>query len=180
MHPGGVEGGLASDAAQKHLAVGPENLEQVILRSAAQSSVERLAIYADAYYARLLECLAEEFPILRKTLGEETFEAFAFDYLQCYPSQSYTLGKLGENFARYLAETRPWKTPTTNCPRIGPSFSSIWPGWNGRSTRCSTVRGSKGKLCLPAARWQESTPSNGRPRGWKWFPASSCWRCGSR
>ena len=107
MHPEGVDAGLASEAARQHLDVAPENVEQVIARSEAQTSVERLAIYADAYFARLLECLGEEFPILRKTLGEETFDAFAFDYLQRYPSQSYTLGKLGEKFARYLAETRP-------------------------------------------------------------------------
>src|SRR5438105_5881909 len=107
MHPDGVDAGLASEAAREHLDVAPENVEQVISRSAAQTSIERLSIYANAYYARLLECLGEEFPVLKKTLGEETFDAFAFDYLQRYPSQSYTLGKLGENFTRYLAETRP-------------------------------------------------------------------------
>ncbi len=107
MHPDGVAAGLASDAARQHLDVPPDDVEQVILRSQAQTSVERLSIYANAYFARLLECLGEEFPVLKKALGEETFDAFAFDYLQRYPSQSYTLGKLGEKFARYLAETRP-------------------------------------------------------------------------
>lgn len=107
MHPDGVEAGLASDAAHEHLDVAPEDVEQVIHRSQAQTSIERLSIYANAYYSRLLECLGEEFPVLKKTLDEETFNAFAFDYLQRYPSQSYTLGKLGESFARYLTETRP-------------------------------------------------------------------------
>lgn len=107
MHPEGVDAGLASDSARRHLDVAPEDVEQVIARSEAQTSVERLSIYANAYYARLLECLGEEFPVLKQTLGEETFDAFATDYLQRYPSQSYTLGKLGESFAVYLAETRP-------------------------------------------------------------------------
>lgn len=107
MHPDGVDAGLASEAARRHLDVAPDDVEQVVSRSLAQTSVERLSIYANAYYARLLECLGEEFPVLKKTLGEETFDGFAFDYLQHYPSQSYTLGKLGENFARYLKETRP-------------------------------------------------------------------------
>src|SRR5260221_5406964 len=107
MHPEGVDAGLASDSARQHLDVAPEDVEQVIARSEAQTSVERLSIYANAYYARLLECLGEEFPVLKRTLDEETFDAFAMDYLQHYPSQSYTLGKLGENFMRYLAETRP-------------------------------------------------------------------------
>ena len=116
MHPDGVEAGLASDAARQHLEVAPADVEQVIERSEAQTSVERLSIYANAYYARLLECLGEEFPILRQTLGEETFNGFAFGYLQSYPSQSYTLGKLGENFARYLTETRPAEDDSFDLP----------------------------------------------------------------
>src|SRR5438105_4097936 len=78
MHPDGVDAGLASDAARGHLDIAPADVEQVISRSEAQTSVERLSIYANAYYARLLECLGEEFPVLKKTLEEETFEAFAF------------------------------------------------------------------------------------------------------
>ncbi len=122
MHPDGVEAGLASDAARQHLDVAPADVEQVIERSEAQTSVERLSIYANAYYARLLECLGEEFPILRQTLGEETFNGFAFGYLQSYPSQSYTLGKLGENFARYLAETQPAESEDGDMPANWPEF----------------------------------------------------------
>jgi hypothetical protein len=107
MHPDGVEAGLESASARSHLDLPPQQIERVIAPSQALSSVERLAIYANAYYARLLECLGEEFPVLKQTLGDETFEAFAFAYLQTYPSRSYTLNRLGANFAAYLAETRP-------------------------------------------------------------------------
>ncbi len=107
MHPEGVEAGLDSSTARDHINVPPEQVEDVISRSKALSSVERLSIYANAYYARLLECLGEEFPVLKQTLGEETFETFAFAYLQTYPSQSYTLNQLGANFAAFLIETRP-------------------------------------------------------------------------
>jgi hypothetical protein len=122
MHPDGVDAGLASDAARRHLDVAPRDIEHVISRSQAQTSVERLSIYANAYYARLLECLGEEFPVLRQTLGDETFNGFAFDYLQSYPSQSYTLGKLGENFTRYLAETRPAEDESSDVPTNWPEF----------------------------------------------------------
>ena len=107
MHPEGVEAGLDSDGARAHLDVPAQNVEQVVGRSQALTSIERLGIYAGAYYARLLECLGEEFPILKQTLGDETFDAFAFTYLQSYPSRSYTLTKLGEHFAQFLTETRP-------------------------------------------------------------------------
>ena len=44
------------------------------LRSQALTALERLAIYGHAYYARLLECLREEFPVLKHALGEELFD----------------------------------------------------------------------------------------------------------
>ena len=62
VHPLGVEQGIASSDARRHVDVDPVDLEQVVTRSKALSAVERLAIYGYAYYARLLECLKEEFP----------------------------------------------------------------------------------------------------------------------
>lgn len=106
-HPDGVVEGARSAEAQQQIAVLPDELEQVIQRSRHQTSIERLAVYANAYYARLLECLEEEFPALRYALGEEIFQAFAFEYLQHYPPGSYTLAKLAANFPRFLRETRP-------------------------------------------------------------------------
>ncbi len=85
----------------------PADIETVIARSSQQTSVERLEIYCGAYYARLLECLRAEYPIMAQAMGAELFDEFAVEYLQSYPSRSYTLSDLGGNFARFLAETRP-------------------------------------------------------------------------
>jgi hypothetical protein len=106
-HPFGTEAGLASDAARQAIDVAPDDVEQVVARSRALSSVERLDVYANAYYARLLECLRAEFPVLSRTVGESAFDQFSLGYLQRYPSRSYTLGRLGASFAQHLAETRP-------------------------------------------------------------------------
>ena len=106
-HPDGVETGAESEEAQRLIRLKRGELEAVIGRSRNLTAAERIGIYANAYYARLLECLAAYFPMLQKTLGQEIFEGFAFEYLQKYPSQSYTLDRLGENFARFLEETRP-------------------------------------------------------------------------
>jgi hypothetical protein len=105
-HPGGVAEGVESPAAREHLEVKLANLETIIRRSRALASADRLEIYVNAYYARLLECLDEEFAVTRHALGEELFGALAFGYLQHYPSHSYTLGQLGASFPRFLAETR--------------------------------------------------------------------------
>lgn len=106
-HPGGVADGLASSQAREQLNIDPQEIEQVLTRSQSMSAVDRLEVYGNAYYARLIECLREEFPVLRHALGEDAFDAFAVGYLQKYPSRTYTLIQLGLNFPRYLAECTP-------------------------------------------------------------------------
>ena len=106
-HPDGVVAGMRSETAREELEVPPDGVEEVILRSRRLTSIERLQIYGNAYYARLLECLRQEYPALVHALGEETFDGFAFGYLQAYPSRSYTLAELGRHFPQYLTETRP-------------------------------------------------------------------------
>lgn len=82
-------------------------LEEVIPPTSKQASSERLQVYAAAYYLRLLDCLREFFPCLRFAMGEEIFDDFALAYLQKHPSQSYTLHHLADQFANFLAETKP-------------------------------------------------------------------------
>ncbi len=106
MHRGGVAEGVDSPEARQHIDIRLDELPRVIQPSRALSSADRLEIYVNAYYARLLECLDEEFAVTRWTLGDDLFSAVAFGYLQNYPSQSYTLNQLGARFPRYLAESR--------------------------------------------------------------------------
>jgi hypothetical protein len=108
-HPQGVAGGVEAEEAQRLMRLKRSELEKVIRRSKNLTAEERLGVYANAYYARLLECLRESFPVLCGALGKELFDEFAFDYLQRYPSTSYTLNRLGDRFADFLEETRPEK-----------------------------------------------------------------------
>ena len=106
-HPEGIEGGAASPEAQELIRLNRGELEAVVRRSRNLTAAERLSIYANAYYSRLLECMGANYPILKQALGEEVFDSFAFEYLQRYPSRSYTLDDLGKHFAQFLSETRP-------------------------------------------------------------------------
>ena len=106
-HADGVDSGASSQEAQQLIQLSPGQLEKVVTRSRALTAAERLAIYANAYHTRLLECLGEVYPWLKRTLGDEAFEVFAFGYLQQYPSRSYTLNDLGRSFPYYLEKTRP-------------------------------------------------------------------------
>jgi len=121
-HPDGILAGIGSEAARGQIDIPPEQLESIVLPSTRQSSLDRLQIYANAYYARLLECLREEFPALVHALGAEVFDGFAFGYLQEYPSESYTLANLGRHFPQYLTETRPEELTE---PENGPSWADF-------------------------------------------------------
>lgn len=102
-HPGGVAAGAQSEAAVAAFANGA--VDEIACDSPRQTAEQRLAVYAHAYWARLLECLREEFPVLRITVGEEAFDGLAVGYLMAHPSTSYTLGRLSERFAAYLQST---------------------------------------------------------------------------
>jgi hypothetical protein len=100
MHPGGVEEGV-KDSEVPFSAP----LEEIVPPTNMQTSAERLAVYAAAYYLRLVDCLREFFPCLRFAMGDDVFGDFALAYLQKHPSQSYTLHHLADQFANFLAET---------------------------------------------------------------------------
>ena len=106
-HPEGVASGVESPDAKREIPVTPESVERIVTRSKSLTSLERLQIYGNAYYARLVECLGEEYPAVHYAWGADSFDAYAMGYLQKYPSQSYTLGRLGANFPRFLSEVLP-------------------------------------------------------------------------
>ncbi|QDV53155.1 HvfC/BufC family peptide modification chaperone [Gimesia fumaroli] len=112
--PGGVEAGISSEAAQSSIPLDPDALETVITCSSQLTSLERVGIYANAYYARLLECLSEEYPALVIAMGAQAFGVFCMEYLQAYPSTSYTLGELGARFPQFLREHKPAAEPGGN------------------------------------------------------------------
>lgn len=118
MHPGGVEQGIASAAARELIDVTPERAESVVTPSQSLTGLERLAIYNHAYFARLLECLRESYGVVQKCVGEEAFDEFAVNYLQTYPSRSYTLNDLGANFPQYLRES----IPESELDELWPNF----------------------------------------------------------
>lgn len=106
-HVGGAEEGVMASEAQAAISIGTSEVEKVIRPSGKLTALERLSVYSNAYYARLLECLGGCFPVLKRALGDEVFDSFGIEYLQDYPSQSYTLDRLGEHFCDFLKETRP-------------------------------------------------------------------------
>jgi len=79
--------------------------DQWIKPGEALSGAERLELYHRQYWYRLLDSLAEDFPILRKMAGEVLFWDLLETYLLERPSRSYTLRHLGEAFAEFLKQS---------------------------------------------------------------------------
>jgi len=111
MHPDGPVAGLESPTAREAIDIVPGRLDDVVCRSQSLTSLERLQIYSNAYLARLVECLRDEYPAMVHLLGTKTFDSFAVAYLHSYPSTSYTLANLSRSFPRFLCETQPNADP---------------------------------------------------------------------
>jgi hypothetical protein len=120
--PAGIVAGLASEEARRNIDASAGDIEKIVTRSSHLTAIARLAIYNHAYFARLQECLRAQFPVLAHALGEQLFNLFTFEYLKTYPSRSHTLNHLGENFPRFLAETRPNGDAPANARESWPDF----------------------------------------------------------
>lgn len=79
--------------------------DEIIKPGPALSSAERLELYHRQYWFRILDSLAEDFPILRRMTDETFFWSLIESYLLARPSRSYTLRHLGEAFPTFLANS---------------------------------------------------------------------------
>lgn len=77
-------------------------LQSSLLSSAALSAEQGLAIYHNAYRARLLEALRGDYPAVHGWLGDEEFDALALAYLDAHPSQHFSLRWLGAQLADFI------------------------------------------------------------------------------
>lgn len=77
-------------------------LQASLLGSAALSAEQGLAIYHNAYRARLLEALRGDYPAVHVWLGDEEFDALALAYFDAHPSQHFSLRWLGAQFAAFI------------------------------------------------------------------------------
>ena len=71
----------------------------------------RLAVYADAYFWRLRDVLAENFPQVATILGPDRFEELTRDYLTRHPSEHPSVRHVGLHLPATLAAhegSRPW------------------------------------------------------------------------
>jgi len=99
--PEGVRPGLETLVRDGKAA--PSAIDALIAGDERLPAAERLDIYANMYFFRLLDCLREDFPRLASALGEDRFHNLATDYLMAHPSENPSLRYLGRRLPEFLA-----------------------------------------------------------------------------
>jgi hypothetical protein len=80
---------------------------------------ERIRIYQDGYFARLTECLADDYPALAHALGQAAFEELCFDYIAAHRSGSPSLNRYGAGMADYCrTRTEAWAAFASDLARL--------------------------------------------------------------
>jgi len=77
------------------------------------SSLERLQIYNQQYWWRLLGCFGEDFRGVRAVIGEKKFDQLAVAYLDEHGSQSWSLRDLGQFLPAFLQQHPELTAPHT-------------------------------------------------------------------
>ncbi len=100
--PGSTSDALHSKPAQREIPA--SQLDRVVLPSQALSPEERVGIYHGMYMLRMVEALEFDYPGVAHLLGHHRFHHLVDGYVRRFPSRSYTLNRLGDHLAEYIAE----------------------------------------------------------------------------
>ena len=95
--PSGVAEGLAQE---KSLA--PDSLANVIIGDDRLTAEERVDIYANMYFYRLLDVLKEDFPATLAILGADRFHNLVTGFLIEYPPAHFSISYAGEHLADFI------------------------------------------------------------------------------
>lgn len=95
---------LLQNQFQNYLINDQNDIHHSIVNTEKVPIQQRLTIYQEAYYARLLDSLISNYPILHQYLGDEAFSQVGYDYISRFPSPYRSIRWFGDNFAAYFKE----------------------------------------------------------------------------
>jgi hypothetical protein len=100
--PEGVAATLAADADRGgELAAA---LVNTVRGERALDAVQRLDIYANMYFFRVLDVLKEDHPATLALLGEVGFHNLVTDYLLAHPPAHFSIREVGRHLPEFLAQ----------------------------------------------------------------------------
>ena len=118
------------------------------------TALDRLEIYRRGYHARLIECLADDYPTLKLALGAEPFEELCRTYIERFPSQSPNLNFYGRRMAELCsAGLSRSAVPRTFCADLATLEWAIVEVIHAPSSPPLTLEGLQH---VPADRWGEA------------------------
>ena len=100
--PEGVASGI--DDLCRRGVLASRSLDFLVRRDARLDAAGRLDVYADMYFYRLRDCLAEDYPKALARTGAERFHNLVTDYLLAHPSSHFSLRELGRALPDFLQD----------------------------------------------------------------------------
>jgi hypothetical protein len=94
----------AEEVAGRNAGLPRESAALLFRPSATLEPFERVMIYRGQYLMRMVEALSSDYPGAQAFLGEERFAALVSEYVQAFPSRSYTLNRLGDHFLEFVSD----------------------------------------------------------------------------
>jgi hypothetical protein len=91
--------------------INPDSPANFVKPNQRISGLERLEIYNQQYWIRLLESLQEDFAGLNAILGDNCFERLTTEYLVNHPSRSYSLNGLGRMLPKFILKNPDFTKP---------------------------------------------------------------------
>src|SRR4029453_357383 len=93
-----------------------QHVEALLRGDRGLAPVDRLSVYANAYFGRLCDSLRDDFPALARALGTAAFHDLIKTYLMMHPPTRPSLRHAGAHLAEHLA-TEPFAAIfTRSCP----------------------------------------------------------------
>lgn len=96
-------------AFKRHLQLHDSEIVDHIVDTGRLAGSERLAIYGNAYYARLIETLEQDYEVLHTLLGDDEFTRLCEQYIGAHPSRSPSLRFFGRHMSDYLSSHEPYR-----------------------------------------------------------------------
>jgi len=150
VHPGTVEDAIESDGAVREIP--SERLSEVVLPSHSMTSAERIGVYHGMYLMRMEEALETDYPVIRYHLGDHQFGHLVREYVQRYPSTSYTLNRLGDQLPQFFLDEPEWHEAAFlhDLARLELAMTEVF------DEEDSSVLGSEELEAVPPEAWEEA------------------------
>jgi hypothetical protein len=105
-------------------------------------AVDRLDVYANMYFFRLLEVLADAYPKVAAALGETAFHNLITGYLEACRPRHPSIAMAGDRLPEFLAghpygAEKPWLVPLA---RLDRAYAEVFDGPDGETLTLDDVR----------------------------------------